>query len=175
MVHSIILLLVTCISWPDALCRENLMFLDMPGRVKNAGSWRDYFSGTLTMMWDPLPSLDLTDIDPDIIYFVELVRITCGQHVPVSHRIVSSSTVTEESLGMMQIYRIRISARNNVREVRNGPSVEIRGEQSSCICEGLSYSTHAQQYFMAEKFLLLDKYTIFALATKSQVNTTVRL
>ena len=63
-----------------------------------------------------MPSLDLTDADPDIIYAVEFFKITCGLNVHISRRI-----------DMMQVYKAVITARNNVMEARNGPSVEIGG------------------------------------------------
>ena len=83
----------------------------------------------LTVVWDLLPTLDLTDIDPDIVYTVELFMITCGQNVSISRTVVAGNSATEENLDLMQIYKAVIAARNNVREVRNGPSVEIRGQQ----------------------------------------------
>ena len=79
-------------------------------------------------MWDCLPTLDLTDIDPDIVYTVELVKITRDQRVSVvSHRVVAGSNATEENLDLMQIYKALIAARNNVQRAMNGPSVEIQG------------------------------------------------
>ena len=78
-------------------------------------------------MWDPLPTLDLTGIDPDIVHSVELVKITCGQKISVSRRVVAGSNTTEENLDFMQIYKAIIAARNNVQGAINGPSVEIEG------------------------------------------------
>ena len=101
--------------------------LDTPGRLSNVILERNYSSNTLTSLWDPLPSLDLTDIDPDIVYAVELYRITCGQNVFMSHTVVVESSTTKESLDLIQIYKAVIAARN-VTGARNGPSVEIRGE-----------------------------------------------
>jgi hypothetical protein len=88
---------------------------------------RNYSSDILTVYWDPHPSLDITDVHPDIVYSVELFLITCGQNVSISYQTVNESSVTEENLDMMQIYKVTIAARNNVREARNGPSVEVEG------------------------------------------------
>ena len=100
---------------------------DTPGEVKNVACKRDYYSNTLITLWDPIPTLDLTGIDPDIFYTVELVEITCGQNVSLSHTIVSTNNATEKGVDLMQIYKVIIAAKNNVREARNGPSVVIKG------------------------------------------------
>ena len=107
------------------------MFSDTPGRIEDGGIWRNCSSGVLSIhvsihvMWDPLPTLDLTGIDPDIVYTVELVKIICGQKVSVSRRVVAGSNMTEENLDLMQIYKAVIAARNNVQGAMNGPSMEI--------------------------------------------------
>ena len=82
-------------------------------------------------MWDPLPTLDLTHIDPDIVYTVELFNIICDQNISISRTVVAKSNATVENLDLMQIYQAVIAARNNVREARNGPSVEIRGKHAA--------------------------------------------
>ena len=86
-------------------------------------------------LWDSLPSLDLTDIDPDIVYTVELFKITCDKYVSMSHKVVAENSATEEGLDLMQIYKAVIAARNNVTGARNGPSVEMIG---------ISMHVHAQ-------------------------------
>ena len=100
----------------------------------NASSQRDYPSCSLTVLWDPLPTLDLTDIDPDIVNTIELFKITCGQNIPIDHKVVAGNNASEESLDLMQIYKAVIAAGNNVPAARNGPSVEIRGKQHMYSC-----------------------------------------
>ena len=100
---------------------------DTPEQVQNADIQRDYYLNVLAILWDPLPTLDLTDIDPDIVYTVELFKIICDQNISISHTVVTESNATIENLDFMQIYKVVITARNNVREARNGPRVEIRG------------------------------------------------
>ena len=100
---------------------------DTPGKVKNVSCERDYSSGTLTTLWNPLPSLDLTDVDPDIIYNVELFKITRDQNVPMNQAVVARSSTTMENLDLMQVYKAVIVARNNVTGAINGPSVEMEG------------------------------------------------
>ena len=108
--------------------------IDTPGKIKNASCQRDYPLGSLTTLWDPLPTLDLTDIDPDIVYTVELFKITCGQNVSISRKVVAENYASEENLDLMQIYKAVIAAMNNLTEARNGPSVEIRGKQHMHSC-----------------------------------------
>ena len=78
-------------------------------------------------MWNPLPSLDINDTDPDILYTVELYQITCGQNILINRMEVAGSNVTEEGLDLMQIYKAFIAARNNVRGARNGPTAKMNG------------------------------------------------
>ena len=78
-------------------------------------------------MWNPLPTLDINDTDPDILYTVELYQITCGQNILINRTEVAGSNVTEEGIDLMQIYKAVIAARNNVRDARNGHSVEVKG------------------------------------------------
>ena len=100
---------------------------DTPGKVKNPHCIRYYSTNSLTTHFDPVPSLDLTDIDPDILYSVELFKITCGQNVSISREVVSINCTSKEGLDMMQIYKAVIVARNNVTGARDGPSVEMKG------------------------------------------------
>lgn len=78
-------------------------------------------------LWSPLPTLDITDVDPDILYTVEFYQITCGQNILINRTEVAGSNVSEEGLDLKQIYKAVVAARNNVREARNGPSVEMKG------------------------------------------------
>ena len=101
-----------------------------PNRVKNVTlliikDYSEYYE--LKTLWNPLPTLDINDTDPDILYTVELYQITCGQNILINRTEVAGSNITEEGLDLMQIYKAVIAARNNVRDARNGPSVEVKG------------------------------------------------
>ena len=98
---------------------------DISNRVKNVTLLRDYSEDELMTLWNPLPTLDINDTDPDILYTVELYQITCGQNILINRTEVAGSNVTEEGLDLMQIYKAFIAARNNVRGARNGPNVEF--------------------------------------------------
>ena len=101
------------------------------------------------VLWNPLPTLDINDTDPDILYTVELYQITCGQYILINRMEVAGSNVTEEGLDLMQIYKAVITARNNVGEARNGPSVKRKGMMLRSVC-----GMHIQQIFhcMDNKF-----------------------
>ena len=113
-----------------------------PSEVKNPTCERNYSTNAitpkadLTTRWSPLPSLDLNDTDPDIVYRVELYKITCGEDIFMSHEDVFVNS-TNNTVDPMEIYKAIITARNNVESARNGNSVEMRGEwchiHSTCI------------------------------------------
>ena len=50
--------------------------------------------------WNPLPTLDINDTDPDILYTVELYLITCGQNIPIHQTEVAGNNVTEEGVDL---------------------------------------------------------------------------
>ena len=81
--------------------------------MSNASCERNYSSSVLTTSLASLPSLDLTDIDPDIVYSVDLFKITCGQDVSMNHEILAGNS-TSNTLDLMQIYKAIITPRNNV-------------------------------------------------------------
>ena len=103
--------------------------LGIPGNVSNLGFERNHSSGTLTTFWDPLPTLDITDREPNIIYRVQIFKTTCGQSVLVSDENVTES-ITSNSLSpleLMEIYSAVITPRNNVSGYVNGPRREMKG------------------------------------------------
>ena len=71
--------------------------------------------------------MDINDTDPDIVYPVQLFRITCGQNTLINQTVAPRNNATEENLDLMQIYKAVIAARNNVTGARNGPSIEMTG------------------------------------------------
>ena len=62
-------------------------------------------------LWSPLPTLDINDTDPDIVYTVELYQTTCGQKVLTSQTEVAGTDVTEKGLDLMQVYEAVIAAK----------------------------------------------------------------
>ena len=101
-----------------------------PGKVKIVSKNRNSSSSLLTTRWSSLPSLDLNDTDPDIVYSVELYKITCGEDIFMSHEDVFVNS-TNNTVDPMEIYKVIITARNNVEGARNGTRTEISGKLST--------------------------------------------
>ena len=83
---------------------------------------------TSTLSWTAPFSLDLTNVDPDIAYCVDIYNITCGRR----DLIVSDCNVTEPSYTFDAsdgyIYEYIVTPRSNVEGARNGiPSNPLRG------------------------------------------------
>jgi hypothetical protein len=83
-----------------------------------------------TIAWEAPFSLDLTGVDPDIIYCVEVYNITCG----VDDLVVGDCNVTEpyfkfadNRLQQGYIYRIAITPRSNGQGAQNGTSLSKEG------------------------------------------------
>ena len=73
-----------------------------------------------TITWKAPFSLDLTGVDPDIVYCVEVYNITCG----VDDLVVGDCNVTEprfvdNRLQQGYIYRIIVTPRSNGLDAQN--------------------------------------------------------
>ena len=81
------------------------------------------------LTWKPPFSLNLTGVDPDIVYCVELYNITCRRR----DLIISDCNVTEPSYTSDDIaphgyiYEYTVTPRNNVNGARNGISLTVVG------------------------------------------------
>ena len=102
---------------------------DIPGNICNLNLTRNYSSGILTTFWDPLPSIDITDRHPDIIYHVEILKTTCGRRELVSDENVTETFINNllSPLELMETYTAFITPRNNVPEYVDGPKREMNG------------------------------------------------
>ena len=84
-----------------------------------------------TLSWDAPFSLDLTNVDPDIVYCVEVYNITCGRR----DLIISDCNVTEPSYTSDDIapdgyiYEYTVTPRSNVEGASNGTSRTVTGIQ----------------------------------------------
>ena len=82
-----------------------------------------------TLTWEAPFSLNLTNVDPNIVYCVEVVNITCGR----KELIISDCNVTEPSYTSDDIaphgyiYEYTVTPRSNVEGARNGMSVTVSG------------------------------------------------
>ena len=82
-----------------------------------------------TFFWEAPFSLNLTDVDPDIVYCVDICNITCGRR----DLIISDCSVTEPSYTSDDIapqgyiYEYTVTPRSNVEGATNGISVTVTG------------------------------------------------
>ena len=83
-----------------------------------------------TLTWVPPPSLDLTGVDPDIAYCVDVYNITCGRRdLIISDCSVTEPSYTSDVIVDGYIYEYTITPRSNVPGARNGtPSEPVRGK-----------------------------------------------
>jgi hypothetical protein len=98
--------------------------------VGNLDKVTDIDKDAFILSWSPPFSLNLTNIEPDIIYCVEVYNITCGRR----GLIISDCNVTESSYTSDApaprgyIYEYIVTPRSNVKGARNGtPSEPFRG------------------------------------------------
>ena len=74
-----------------------------------------------TITWEAPFSLDLTGVDPDIVYCVEVYNITCGENgLVVSDCDVTEACIVNDQLQQGFIYRITITPRSNGQDAQNG-------------------------------------------------------
>ena len=82
-----------------------------------------------TLSWTVPFSLDLTNIEPDIVYCVEVYNITCGgRELVISDCDVMESSFTNDALQSGYIYEYTVTPRSNVAGAQNGTSLTITGE-----------------------------------------------
>ena len=77
-----------------------------------------------TLVWDPPFSLNLTNVDPDIVYCVEVYNITCGgRELVISDCNVTENGYTSDAIASDDyIYEYIVIPRSNVRGTQNGTS-----------------------------------------------------
>ena len=83
------------------------------------------------LIWDPPFFLDLTNVDPDIAYCVEVYNITCGgRELVFSDCNVTENSYTSDVIAPDgYIYEYIITPRSNVQGAQNGtPSQPLRGK-----------------------------------------------
>ena len=90
-----------------------------------------------TLSWVPPFSLDLTNVEPDIVYCVEVYNITCGRSHVISECNVMETSYTNDALHSGYIYEYTVISRSNVQGATNGESHNVTGMWYICI-----YTTH---------------------------------
>ena len=83
-----------------------------------------------TLSWTAPFSLNLTNIEPDIVYCVEVYNITCeGRKFVISDcDVMETSQFRSDSLQSGYIYEYTITPRCNVAGAQNGTGLTITGE-----------------------------------------------
>ena len=85
-------------------------------------------SDVITISWSAPPTLDLTNVEPDIIYCVEVYNITCGlMELLVQNCSVTEPFYTNSLLTTGYVYRAIITPRSNVIGAVNGTSASVTG------------------------------------------------
>ena len=80
-----------------------------------------------TLSWEAPFSLNLTGVDPDIVYCVEVYNITCGRSLLISECDVVETNYTNDALLPGQIFEYTITPRSNVEGASNGISINVTG------------------------------------------------
>ena len=82
-----------------------------------------------TISWNAPFSLDLTNVEPDIAYCVDVYNITCGgRELVISDCDVMETSFTSDALQSGYIYEYTVTPRSNVAGAQNGTSLTISGE-----------------------------------------------
>ena len=82
----------------------------------------------LNLSWDAPFSLDLTNVDPDIIYYVQVINTTCGN----GSILFRNGTITETELNLFgysqhHTYEMIVTPRSNVEGAQNGTTLITQG------------------------------------------------
>ena len=84
-----------------------------------------------TLSWSPPFSLDLTNVEPDIVYCVYVYNITCGgRELLISDcNVIETSYTCDVIAPDGYIYEYIVAPRSNVEGAQNGtPSQPVRGK-----------------------------------------------
>ena len=93
----------------------------LTGPLSAVTGFRRLPSNQVLFSWTPPPTLDLTDVDPDIIYGIEVYNITCGSHDLLSHNYnLATSFYGDALLDPDYVYKVVIIPRSNVHGAKNG-------------------------------------------------------
>ena len=86
-----------------------------------------------SILWESPFSLNLTNVDPIVVYCVEVVNITCGvEDLVVGDCDVTESRYMDNRLQQGQIYRIMVTPRSNGENAQNGTSKTLQGIHLQC-------------------------------------------
>ena len=86
-------------------------------------------SNPFVYSWTPPPTLDLTDVSPDVVYSIEVYNITCGANDLLGT--LNNLTVSLYQNALLDpghVYKVVIVPRSNVRGARNGTTFTKYGK-----------------------------------------------
>ena len=91
---------------------------------------------SVSYFWEPPPTLDLTGVDPNIVYCVEISNITCGWSVLIQSECgLTNPVLMGDGLDPSYVYEINVTPRSNVREASNGTVFSRQGIYRTAISE----------------------------------------
>ena len=86
-----------------------------------------------TYSWNPPPTLDLTDVEPDIAYCITIRNITCGRNdFLVGDCSLTNTFYIYEHIHPGHVHRVEVVPRSNVEKARNGTPLSVDGEFINC-------------------------------------------
>ena len=83
---------------------------------------KDLKRSLITIEWAAPFSLNLTFVEPDIVYCVVVYNITCGRSLVISDCNVLESGYSSDDLRPGYIYEYTVTPRSNVDGAQNGTS-----------------------------------------------------
>ena len=97
--------------------------------VSNITANVNHTTEELLLMWTPPYSLNLTDVEPDIAYCVDIYNITCkSRNILFSNcSIITSELVVNLVNASQYIFEIIVTPRSNTESARNGTSNAVKG------------------------------------------------
>ena len=84
----------------------------------------------ISYFWEPPPTLDLTGVEPDIVYCVEVYNITCGADDLIASECELTNPVypnVDEGLDPNFVYNITVVPRSNIPGAANGAVFSKQG------------------------------------------------
>ena len=80
-----------------------------------------------SLSWKAPFSLDLTGVDPDIIYCVEVVNVTCRRRIMISVCDVAEPSYTFNDIMDGYIYEYAVTPKSNMEGAENGMTTKVTG------------------------------------------------
>ena len=99
-----------------------------------SGVFRDNLANHVgvSYFWEPPSTLDLTGVEPDIVYCAEVYNITCGEENLISSDCEIMNPIYPASVGdgldPSYVYEITVTPRSNIPGAANGSVFTKRGK-----------------------------------------------